>query len=410
MLSFTQKLQNYADLIVKVGVGVQPGQRLLVNAPLETAPLVRRIAASAYQTGARLVDVMWQDDDLTLIRFQYAPHNSFEEFATWRTDALTKIAEQGDALLSILASDPGLLEDQDPELIAIAQRVRDEHMLTFRQKVMQDAFNWSIISIPITSWANKIFPDDTPDAQLSKLWDIILKICRADQPYPIAAWEKHLADLEFRQNYLNAKQYTVLRYNAPGTDLTVGLPNNHIWIGGRSHTPTSIPFVRNIPTEEIFTLPNKDHTEGIVTATKPLSYGGVVIEEFSLTFEKGRVVNMTGGRNKETFKKLIKTDEGAACLGEVALVPHSSPISQSGITFYNTLYDENAASHLAMGRAFRACLENGASMSDEEFAIAGGNFSLIHTDFMIGSQHIDIDGITHDGATEPVMRAGEWAF
>jgi aminopeptidase len=353
---------------------------------------------------------MWQDDALTLARFQHAPRDSFEEFATWRTDALAKSAEQGDAFLSIHAFDPDLLKDQDPELVATTQRVRNEHMLPFRQKLMQDAFNWCIISLPILSWANKIFPNDSPDAQLTKLWDNIFKICRADQPDPIAAWEKHLADLKVRQDYLNAKRYTALKYTAPGTNLTMGLPEGHIWISGRHHTLTGIPFVANIPTEEVFTMPHKDQTEGAVTATRPLSYGGVVIEGFSLTFEKGRVVKMTAQKNEATLKKLIETDDGASRLGEVALVPHSSPISQSGLMFYNTLFDENAANHLAIGRALRFCLENGAAMTPEEFAAAGGNFSLTHTDFMIGSNQMDIDGITRAGSVEPVMRAGEWAF
>lgn len=417
MLSFAQKLQNYADLIVKVGVGLQPGQRLILRTPIEAAPLVRLIATSAYQAGARFVEVMWHDDAVTLARFQHAPRDSFKEFPAWRTNVLAQAAEQGDATLTIYSFDPDLLADQDPELIATAQRVLDEHMLPFRHKLMADAVNWCLISLPIPGWAAKIFPDDPPDTQMDKLWDLVFKMVRADQPDPVAAWQQHLADLRAREDYLNHKQYTALKYSAPGTDLTVGLPDNHIWKGGQSITTNSarIPFVANIPTEEVFTLPHKDRTHGVVAASKPLSYGGgsgggLLIEDFSLTFENGRVIKAIAKKGEETLNKMLDSDEGARQLGEVALVPYNSPISASGIMFYNTLFDENAASHLALGRAYRFCLENGPAMTPEEFAAAGGNFSLIHTDFMIGSQEMDVDGLTRDGAAEPVMRNGEWTF
>jgi aminopeptidase len=417
MLSFTQKLQNYADLTVKVGIGLQPGQRLIVRAPVEAAPLARLITASAYQTGARFVEVMWHDDAITLARFRHAPRDSFAEFPAWRTDVLAQAAEQGDATLTIYSFDPDLLAEQDPELIALSQRIADEHMLPFRTKLMADEVNWCLISLPIPSWAAKIFPHDPPDTQMEKLWDIVFKVVRADQPDPIAAWQHHLANLKARQAYLNAKQYTALKYTAPGTNLTVGLPDNHLWKGGQhiTHNAAQISFVANIPTEEVYTMPHKDKTNGVVAASKPLSYGGgsgggLLIEDFSLTFENGRVVKANAKKGEDTLKKMLDTDEGARQLGEVALVPYSSPISAAGIMFYNTLFDENAASHLALGRAYRFTIKNGADMSQEEFAAAGGNYSLIHTDFMIGSQKMDVNGITREGNVEPVMRGGEWAF
>jgi aminopeptidase len=417
MLSFEQKLQNYADLIVKIGVGLQPGQRLILRTPVEAAPLARLITTSAYKTGAKYVEVMWHDDAVTLARFQHAPRDSFAEFPAWRTDVLAQAAENGDATLTIYSFDPDLLAEQDPELIAITQRATDEHMLPFRTKLMADEVNWCLISLPISSWAAKIFPNDPPEAQMENLWDMVFKVVRADQPDPIAAWEEHLANLRARQEYLNAKQYTALKYTAPGIDLTVGLPENHLWKGGQhiTNTPAKIPFVANIPTEEVYTMPHKDKTNGVVTASKPLSYGGgsgggLLIEDFSLTFENGRVAKATAKKGEDTLKKMLDTDEGARQLGEVALVPYSSPISASGIMFFNTLFDENAASHLALGRAYRFTMKDGPAMTPEEFAAAGGNFSLIHTDFMIGSPQMDIDGIIHDGTAEPVMRNGEWAF
>lgn len=409
-LSFEEKLQNYAELTVRVGLGLQTGQTLLIKAPLEAAPLVRRIVATAYRSGARLVDVHWHDDALTLTRFKYAPRDSFEAFAAWRTEALNRVAEEGGAMLSILAKDPDLLKDQDQTLIATAQRVYDEHMLPFRRKAMKDEVNWSIISQPIPAWAAKIFPDDPPETRLAKLWEVIFTICRADQPDPVEAWQQHTADLEQRRAYLNAKQYTALKYTAPGTDLTLGLPNGHIWHGGGSRTTSGINFMPNIPTEEVFTMPHKDRADGVVRSTRPLSYGGVLIEGFSMTFKEGRIVKATAEKNETVLQNLINTDEGAARLGEVALVPYSSPISQSGLLFYNTLYDENAASHLAIGRAYPFCLEGGKGMSDAELMAAGGNHSLTHVDFMIGSDRMDIDGVTQEGTLEPVIRAGEWAF
>ena len=409
-LTFEQKLQNYADLAVKIGVSLQPGQRLMIRAPVESAPLVRLITASAYKAGAQLVDVMWSDDAVTLARFEHAPRASFEEFPVWRTKAMAEIAANGDALLSIHATDPNLLKDQDPELVALAQRVANTHMLPVRQHLMKDATNWSIISLPITSWAAKIFPGDLSDAQISKLWDAIFKVCRLDQPDPLAAWKRHIKQLATNRDYLTAKQYTALKLIAPGTDLTLGLPKHHLWHGGQKETLSGIPFIPNVPTEEVFTMPHKDKTDGVVTSSKPLSYAGTLIENFSLTFEKGRVVNVTAEKGETVLKKLIDTDEGAARLGEIALVPHSSPISQTGLLFYNTLFDENAASHIALGRAYRFCVEGGPAMSDEEFAAAGGNDSLTHVDFMVGSGQMDIDGITANADTEPVMRAGEWVF
>jgi aminopeptidase len=408
--SFEQNLQNYADLAVKIGVGLQAGQRLMLRAPVEAAPLVRLIAASAYKAGSRLVDVIWTDDAITLTRFKYAPRDSFEEFPTWQAEALLKIAQQGDAVLSIYATDPDLLKEQDPALVATVQRVSQTQLKPFRQYVMSDQLNWSIISLPIASWAAKVFPASPPQQQIAQLWAAIFKICRIDQPDPLAAWQDHLAELAKRTRYLNAKQYQVLKYTAPGTDFTLGLPQGHIWHGGESQTPARIPFIANFPTEEVFTMPHKEQAEGMVSSTKPLSYGGVLIEDFSLTYRQGRVVQVTAKKGEVVLKRLIETDEGAARLGEVALVPHSSPISQSGLLFYNTLFDENASNHIALGRAYRFCIAGGVAMSDEAFAAAGGNDSLAHVDFMIGSEAMNVDGLTADGQTEAVMRNGEWAF
>jgi aminopeptidase len=410
-LSFNQKLQNYADLTIQMGLNLQPGQRLIINrAPLESAPLVRLLAARAYRAGARLVDVMWSDDALTLARFNHAPRDSFKEFPSWRTDMLAKQVATGDALLSIYAVDPDLLQGQDPELISQVQQAYDRHMAGVREHLMRDRSNWTIITYPVASLAAKVFPASPVDKQVAKMWEAIFKSVRADQPDPLAAWQTQIQQLAERRDYLTGKRYTALKYRAPGTDLTLGLPEGHRWHGGQKETLSGIPFIPNLPTEEVFSLPHKDRVAGVVTSTKPLNLAGVLIENFRLKFEQGKIIEVQAERGQETLQRLIATDEGAARLGEVALVPHSSPISQTGLLFYNTLYDENAASHLAIGRAYRFCLEAGEKMSDEEFAAAGGNTSLTHVDFMIGCRAMDIDGLTADGHPEPLMRQGEWAF
>ena len=407
---FEQNLRKYADLAVKIGVNVQPGQRVMVRVSLDNAPLARLIATSAYQAGARLVDVIWEDEQLELIRFQHAPRDSFEEASDWLPNAMAEYAQHGDALISIRGNDPDLLKDQDPALIASARKAANIKFTPFTNLLMRGELNWLVISAPVASWAAKVFPELAAEQQIPRLWEMIFDVCRLKQADPIAAWTQHIAQLSARSEYLNRKQYTALHYRAPGTDLRIGLPKGHVWQGPPATSAKGIAFVPNMPTEEVFTMPHKDHVSGVVTASKPLNYGGTLIENIRLTFAEGRVIDADATAGAESLRKLIATDAGAARLGEVALVPHSSPIAQSGLLFYNTLFDENAASHLALGRAYQVTLEGGTAMSDQEFAQAGGNTSLIHVDFMIGAATMDIDGLAEDGTAEPVMRAGEWAF
>lgn len=410
-LDFQQTLQKYAELVVQFGLNLQPGQRLLIRAPIQTAPLVRLIAACAYQRGARLVDVLWEDEAIELIRFQYAPRDSFEEFPAWKTDGSLEYVKGGGALLAFAANDPELFKDQDPDLIAIAQRTAQRHRQPTSDYIVRNAINWTGVAAAVPGWAAKVFPNDPPDAQEAKLWQAIFEFCRLNRADPVAAWQDHVGQLAARSDYLNRKRYTALKYTAPGTDLMIGLPKGHVWMGsGRSISAGGIAFTANLPTEEVFTLPDKDRAEGVVRASKPLSYAGALIENFSLTFAEGRVVNVTAGQSEAILRKLVETDEGAGRLGEVSLVPHSSPISRSGLLFYNTLIDENAASHIALGGAYKYTLQGGGAMSDEVFMAAGGNHSLVHVDFMIGSGDMDVDGLREDGMAEPIMRGGEWAF
>ncbi len=408
--NFEANLRKYAELIVKVGLNLQPAQRLLVVAPLPSAPLVRQVAACAYQHGARLVDVFYSDEQLLLTRFQYAPHDSFGDEIPWPWNVAYQYAQQGDAVLQLVGTDPDLLKGQDPALVQAYNLARTKAQKPFSLEVARNGLNWLIAGYASASWAAKVFPDLPADRREDHLWQAIFDICRLTQPDPIAAWRQHLQQLAQWRAHLTQKQYAALHYTAPGTDLTIGLPRGHIWMGGSAQTPRGILFVPNMPTEEVFTVPHKEQIHGTVKASKPLSYNGALIENFSVTFDKGRVVDVKAESGEAVLRNMIASDEGAASLGEVALVPYSSPISQSGLLFFNTLFDENAACHIALGRGLRFCLQNGATLSEEELSAQGVNYSLIHVDFMIGSDQMNIDAITADGKREPLMRHGEWAF
>ena len=415
---FEQKLEKYAEVILKVGLNLQPKQRLLIGGAssnydgtsFEAAPLVRIIAKKAYQMGARLVDVVWGDEQLRLLRFQYGPKKSLREYPKWRIDARLDISQAGDANLHIGNPNPDLLKDVDPSLILKFQLHLHKHLKPVLNLVTQNALNWLVISAPNKAWANKIFPDIPSNERIQKLWDVIFKICRITEDDPISAWQNHNENLHSRCNYLNQKRYRALKLASPETNLTIGLPKDHIWQGGNEKTKNGIEFTPNLPTEEIFTLPHKDRVDGVVKTTRPVFYQGQVVEECILKFSKGRIVEASAKIGEEAFLKTIGIDEGARRLGEIALVPNSCPISQTGLLFYNILIDENASNHIAIGQAYRDSLKNSKELTDEEFMAAGGNTSLIHIDFMIGSGEMNVDGILDDDTAEPVMRNGEWAF
>ncbi len=410
MNQFEQNLEKYAELAVHVGVKVEKGQTLVINAPLPAAEFVRRIAEKAYEAGAKNVHVEWQDEKLTRIKYEKAPDEAFAEFPMWKAKGYEEMAENGAAFLSIYSPNPDLLKGIDPKRIATANKTGATAMKNYRSYLMADKARWSIISVPTVEWAKKIFPDATEEQAVEQLWEAIFKVTRVDQEDPIAAWQQHNETLKQKVEYLNSKQYKQLVYEAPGTNLTVELPENHVWQGGGSISQSGIPFNPNMPTEEVYTMPHKDGVNGTVRSTKPLNYAGNVIDNFTLTFENGKVVDFTAEEGYDTLKHLLDTDEGARRLGEVALVPHHSPISDSGLIFYNTLFDENASNHLALGEAYPVNLEGGTSMSPEELAERGANKSLVHEDFMIGSAEMNIDGVTKDGVREPIFRNGNWAF
>ena len=404
------RVRKYAELVIRKGLNLQSGQRLVVSAPLATAPLVREVTASAYQAGCRLVHVIWHDDELTLMRYEKAPRDSFEEYPVWQSKGLYEEAKAGAAFLHILGSDPDLLTGQDSQLVSTALRASQMHNKALSELRRRNGTNWCIISMPVPSWAAKVFPDLDPKQQMEKLLDVIFSLCRVDRDDPIAAWTEHVETLISRRDYLNRKRYTALEYSAPTIDLRVGLPEKHNWASGSIVTEAGIPIVPNMPTEEVFAAPHRDRVEGTVTASKPLHYRGMVFENFTLTFKQGRVIDLRADTGEDLLRKIVDTDEGAARLGEVALVAESSPVAQSGLLFYNPLLDENAACHLALGFAFQENIEGGATMSPEEFEAAGGNSSQVHMDFMVGTNRLNVEGVTRDGKREAILRQGEWVI
>lgn len=410
MNRWEEQLKKYAALAVHIGVNVQQGQTLVVNAPLQAAPLVRLIASQAYEAGAKHVHAEWNDELLAHIKYKQAPMEAFSEYPMWRARGMEELAENGAAFISIYSPSPDLMKDVDPERIAAWTKASATALSKYRRLQMSHTVSWCVLSVATPEWAQKIFPDLAPQAAEDRLWDVIFETTRVHTDNPIAAWKAHNAKLARIVELLNGKRYKALEYTGPGTNLTVELPEGHLWLGGAKANAKGRLFNPNLPTEEVFTMPHKDRVNGVVRSTKPLNHAGQLIENFALTFKDGKVVEIAAEKGYDALDKLLQTDEGARRLGEVALVPHQSPISQSNLIFFNTLFDENASSHLALGQAYQVNLEGGAGLSEEAWSQAGGNSSLIHVDFMIGSGEIDIDGIAQDGTREPVMRQGNWAL
>lgn len=409
-LTFEQKLSNYAELAVKVGVNIQKNQFLYITAAVDNMDFVRLVTKKAYEAGARQVFVDLVDDELTRLRYELAPDDSFDFFPEWKKLERESLAEQNCAFMSIVSQSPDLLKGIDGTRIAAAQKAAAQALYKYREYAQSDKISWTVIAAPSQAWAAKVFPELPVSEQVAALWEAIFKATRADLQAPIDAWVTHNDTLHEKVEYLNDKKYAKLHYKAPGTDLTVALPDGHLWCGAGSVNVNGTEFMANMPTEEVFTTPHRDGVDGYVSSSKPLSYGGNIIDNFKLTFENGRIVDVTAEQGEDILKSLVETDEGSHYLGEVALVPHESPISASGLLFYNTLFDENASNHFAIGSAYAFCLEGGKEMTQDELAAHGLNRSLTHVDFMVGSAQMDIDGITVDGQVEPIFRAGNWAF
>ena len=403
------KLDRLAEVAIKVGLALKPRQDLLLTAPSAAMPLVRKIAEHAYKAGAGLVTPLMSDEAVTLSRYRFAPDDSFDRAAGWLYEGMAKAFDANTARLAIAGDNPMLLSGEDPEKVSRASKANSIAYRPAMEKIVNFDINWNIIAYPSASWAKQVFPDDEENVAVAKLADAIFAASRVDNDDAVAAWQKHNAALASRTDWLNGHRFHALHYTGPGTDLTVGLADRHEWVGGASVAKNGIVCNPNIPTEEVFTTPHARRVSGHVVSTKPLSYQGTLIDGIAVRFEEGRIVEAKATRGEEVLNKVLDTDEGARRLGEVALVPHSSPISKSGLLFFNTLFDENAACHVALGQCYSKCFVNGDKLTSEQIAAQGGNKSFIHIDWMIGSDKIDIDGVHADGRRVPVFRKGEWA-
>lgn len=403
-------IEKYARLIVKTGINIQKNQILIIRSPIECASFTREVARIAYQEGAGDVVISWMDELFSKIRYLHAPDEAFNEFPEWHKEFFLSYARKGAAFLSIFASDPELMKEVAPERIAKDSKNRSIALKEYSERIMSSKNSWCVVSIPTISWAEKVFPGLSENEAVEMLWRAIFMSVRVDMADPVATWDEHKANLAKRTEFLNANEFKYLIYkNSLGTDLKIELPKNHIWLGGSDFTPEGQEFMANMPTEEVFTLPVKTGVNGIVMSSMPLNYNGNLIEDFSISFKDGKIADFTAKRGYEVLKSLIETDEGSHYLGEVALVPYDSPISKSNILFYNSLYDENASCHLAIGKAY-PCIKDADKMSAKELEELGVNDSLIHEDFMIGTKDMEIIGVNSSGKEIPILHNGNFAF
>lgn len=407
-LTLDEKLDRLAEVAVKVGLNLRAGQELIMTAPLEALHLARKITEQAYKAGAVLVTTLYTDDASVLSRYEYGPDASFDHAAVWLHEGIANGFRSGAARLAIAGANPALLAKQDPEKVSRANVAVSKAAKPAMELITRHDINWTIVAAATPEWAKLVFPGEREDIAMARLWEAIFAASRVNVNDPVEEWKRHGERLKKRVDLLNEKRYYALHFKGLGTNLTVGLADDHLWAGGGTTAGNGVYCQPNIPTEECFTTPHKDRVDGTVRASKPLSHQGTLIENIEVRFEGGRIVEAKATAGEDVLNRLISTDEGARRLGEVALVPHASPIAQSGILFWNTLFDENAASHIALGQAYSTCIIGGDKMSEEELTKRGANSSIIHVDWMIGSGEMDIDGITNDGTAEPLIRKGEW--
>ena len=405
----SKKIDKLAQLAVYTGLGLRPRQDLILTAPVEALPLVKRIVVHAYKAGAGLVTPLFSDGELTLARYKYANNASFDKAPDWLYNGIGQAFDNNAARMAIVGDDPMLLANQDSDKIGRANKANSIAYKPARERITRFNINWNIIAWPGAAWAKRMFPELSGTEAQSKLADAIFDASRVNTTDPVEEWKKHNEVLRKKCKWLNELDFASLHFNGPGTDLIVGLADGHEWMGGASIAQNGITCNPNIPSEEVFTTPHALNVNGSVCSTKPLSHQGALIDEIQVRFENGKITNAKASKGEEVLLKILDSDEGARRLGEVALVPNSSPISQSGLLFYNTLFDENAACHIALGQCYSKCFKGEENLSEKEILKRGGNSSMIHIDWMIGSRHIDIDGINSDGSRVAVFRKGEWA-
>ena len=402
-------IDRLAELSVKTGLALQPGQDLMITAPIEALPLVRRITDYAYKSGAGVVTPIFSDPEMVLSRYRNALDTSFDQAANWLYDGMGAAFDNNTARLAIVGDDPMLLANEDPEKVGRVNKANSQALTPARERITRFDINWNIVAWPGLAWAKRMFPDLPENEAQAKLAEAIFSASRVNVSNPIEAWNNHNKNLRKRSNWLNQQNFASLHFSGPGTDLKVGLADGHEWMGGASLARNGITCNPNIPSEEVFTTPHCMKVQGTVSSTKPLSHQGTLIDNICVKFEAGSITEAHASKGEEVLLKVLDSDEGARRLGEVALVPHSSPISQSGLLFYNTLFDENAASHIALGQCYSKCFKGGENVSKDEIIKRGGNSSMIHIDWMIGSEEINVDGMNSNGASIPIFRNGEWA-
>jgi len=411
MKDFKTMQEDYAKLVVKVGVNVQKGQPVVISASTEGVEFVRLLAKYAYEEGASQVHMNWRDDELTRMKYMNSPMEVFENYPQWQADMMLDFAKRDAAFISVHSDNPELLKDVDLKKISSWNKVSGVALKEYRKYTMNDINAWCVIAIPSKDWANKVYKDVDDEKAVEMLWSEIFKAVRADKEDPVAAWQDHIKNLTTKVEFLNSKRLKSLHYTSSnGTDLSVELPKGHIWSAAGGENVKGVYFVANMPTEEVYTMPHKDGVNGTVYSTKPLNYSGSLIDDFKITFKNGKVVDYEAKIGQEVLKDLLDIDDGAKHLGEVALVPYSSPISQANTVFIDTLYDENASCHFAFGKAYPTTIENGQNMTDEELEKAGVNNSLTHEDFMVGAKDLSIIGTTETGDTIQIFKNGEWAL
>lgn len=409
LAKFKENLDKYAQLIVEVGINVQQSHTVVLQISVEQAPLARLITKKAYELKAAEVIVEWSDETIQKEFLTHASIDRIENFPQYKIDQANEWVKKGASRISVVSSDPGSLAGVDSKRVAAYQKAAGKALINLRKATQSNQVSWTVVAAAGESWAQKVFPELSAEQAVKALWEEIFKTARVDRKDPIAAWKQHDEALEEKADELNDQQFDTLHYEAPGTDLTIGLPKNHLWEGAGSFNARGEKFIANMPTEEVFTAPDSRRVDGFISSTKPLSYAGSIISGMKFTFENGKVVDFSAEKGQDVLEELLATDEGAKHLGEVALVPDPSPISQSGIIFFNTLFDENASNHLALGSAYAFNLQDGTTMSDQELKDHGLNLSQTHVDFMIGSDQMSIDGIKKDGTVIPVFRNGDWA-
>ena len=408
--NFNENLKKYARLIAETGVNVQDNHTVVLQISVDQAPLARLITEEAYRLGAAEVIVQWSDETIQREFLAHAATDRIENVPQYKIDQTDDWIAKGASRISVVSSNPDALAGVDAQRVAAFQTANGKALVNLRKATQANKVSWTVVAAASEGWAAKVFPElATSEEQVDALWNEIFKTTRIYEENPVIAWDIHDKKLQEKAAELNEQQFTAIHYTAPGTDLTIGLPKNHLWEGAGSYNARGEEFMANMPTEEVFTAPDSRRVDGYVSSTKPLSYAGTIISGMKFTFKDGKVVDFSAEQGEEALKNLLAIDEGAKHLGEVALVPDPSPISQSGLIFYNTLFDENASNHLAFGSAYAFNLQGGTEMSEEELAEAGLNRSQTHVDFMVGSDKMNIDGIKEDGTIVPVFRNGDWA-